>query len=302
MTKHSLTGIITPLLTPYNDDQSIAQDLYLAHATWQLGNGADYIAPFGTTGEAVSNSPKERMAILEHLVGTANLPPAKMMPGTGVGPLPDTIDLTRHAVELGCAAAMVLPPFYYAGDTTDDGLWRYFSDLIEGVGSDDLRICLYHIPQMSGVAITPKLSARLSAAFPHIVTAYKDSAGDWGNTLDVIGAAPDLSVFPASETLLADGLPSGGAGCISATCNTNIKQIRVFQDHLLAGETAKAHILSPAIKAHRMAVENAGFIPALKSMMADTTGERRWLNLRTPMDRADPDLGVAINKTLSWAL
>ena len=302
MSKGAFHGIVTPILTPYNDDQSIARDLYLAHAAWQLENGADYISPFGTTGEAVSNGMQERMSILEDLVATGNVPPSKMMPGTGVGALPDTIALTRHAVDLGSAAAMVLPPHYYAGATTDEGLYRYFSDLIEGVGSDALRICLYHIPQMTGVAMTPALSARLNTAFPDIVTAYKDSSGNWQNTLDVLAAAPGLAVFPASETRLAEGSAAGIAGCISATCNTNIKQIRQYQDHILAGETSAAEKLTPAIDAHRMAVQNAGLIPALKSMMAAASGEARWLNLRAPMDRADPSIGVEINKTLNWSL
>jgi len=302
MITHTFSGIVTPILTPYNDDQSIAQDLYLDHAAWQLDNGADYISPFGTTGEAVSNGITERMQMLGSLVGEAGLPPSRIMPGTGVGALPDTILLTRHAVDLDCAAAMVLPPYYYTGTTTDDGLYRYFSDLIEGVGSDALRICLYHIPQMTGVAITPALSARLSDAFPGIVTAYKDSSGNWDNTLEIIKAAPALSVFPASETRLADGKVSGGAGCISATCNTNIRQIRAHQDHLLSGNTTAAAALAPAIEAHRLAVQNAGLIPALKSMMAAASGDERWLNLRAPMDRANAEIGKHITKDLNWAL
>ena len=302
MSKDAFHGIVTPILTPYNNDQSIARDLYLAHATWQLENGADYISPFGTTGEAVSNGMQERMSVLEDLVATGNLSSSRMMPGTGAGALPDTITLTRHAVDLGCAAAMVLPPYYYSGATTDDGLYRYFSDLIEGVGSDALRICLYHIPQMTGVAMTPALSARLNTAFPDIVTAFKDSSGNWENTLDILAAAPGLAVFPASETRLAEGSTVGIAGCISATCNTNIKQIRQYQNYILAGDMAAAAKLTPAIDAHRMAVQSAGLIPALKSMMAATTGEARWLNLRAPMDRADPSIGLDINKRLNWSL
>lgn len=302
MSTHTFSGIVTPILTPYNDDQSIAQDLYLGHAAWQLDNGADYISPFGTTGEAVSNGIEERKQSLEALVETAGLPASRMMPGTGVGALPDTIELTKHAIELGCAAAMVLPPYYYTGATTDDGLYRYFSDLIHGVGSDALRICLYHIPQMTGVEITPALSARLSSDFPGIVAAYKDSSGHWDNTLKIIRAAPALAVFPASETQLAEGRVAGGAGCISATCNTNLRQIRKYQDFLLSGDTDAASVLAPQIEAHRLAVQNAGLIPALKSMMAADSGDQRWLNLRAPMNRAEPQIGLQIQQQLNWTL
>jgi 4-hydroxy-tetrahydrodipicolinate synthase len=300
MNKHAFQGIVTPILTPYNDDQSIAHDLYLSHATWQLANGADYISPFGTTGEAVSNGLHERMEILELLTGKGGLPASQMMPGTGAGALPDTITLTRHAVDVGCAAAMVLPPYYYTAGTTDDGLFRYFSDLIETIASDKLRLCLYHIPQMTGVAISPNLTARLNAAYPTIVTAYKDSSGNWDNTLAVIKAAPAVSVFPASETRLADGAVAGGAGCISATCNTNIRPIRALQDHLLAGDFAQAKALQPNIDAHRGAVQNGGLIPALKSMMAAASGDARWLNLRAPQNNVDAQVGQKIKQDLGW--
>ena len=101
----------------------------------------------------------------------------------------ETLTLTRHAAQMGCRAAMILPPFFYV-DATDEGLYRYFSTLIERVGHSDLRICLYHIPQFAGIGFSPALAARLSNAFPGIVIALKDSSGNWHNTCAVIEAAP----------------------------------------------------------------------------------------------------------------
>ena len=221
------------------------------------------------------------------------------MPGTGLCALPDTVELTRHATALGCAAAMVLPPFYYPTD--EDGLFTYYARLIEAVGSDALRVILYHIPQMSGVAITPELTARLNAEFPEIVVAYKDSSGDWSNTRTVIDAAPGVSVFPASETALIDGLAQGAAGCISATCNANPSVIRAYYDARRAGNDAAARALEPGMRALREAVQEAGFIPALKSMFAAATGDARWLNTRPPMPAVDPHLGRVLSQSLGWS-
>ena len=141
----------------------------------------------------------------------------------------ETLSLTRHAVEAGCRAAMILPPFFFV-NATDEGLCRYFSQLIERVGSDDLRVCLYHIPQMTGIGISPALAARLNKAFPGIVVAYKDSSGDWENTLAVIRAAPGISVFPGSESFMLRAMRLGGGGCISASCNSNAAAIRAMYD------------------------------------------------------------------------
>ena len=173
-----LCGVITPLLTPFERDLSIAQQLYHQHAAECLENGAHYLSPFGTTGEAAGHSAAERMAALEALVVSGAARPDQLMPGTGVCSLSETLTLTRHAVAVGCRAVMVLPPFFHV-NATDDGLYRYFGQLIEGVGSDALRLCLYHIPQMARIGISPELAGRLSVAFPGVVAAYKDSSGDW---------------------------------------------------------------------------------------------------------------------------
>ena len=298
MPHRDLTGVISPILTPFHADGTIATRLYVDHAAFSLAAGIHYLSPFGTTGEAVAVGMSERMEMLERLVD-AGIPAAHMMPGTGLCALPDTIALTRHAVDLGCAAAMVLPPFYYP--TSEDGLYAYYARLIDGVGADALRICLYHIPQMSGVPLSPELTARLNAAFPEIVVAYKDSGGDWEHAKAVIDAAPDVSVFPASETHLIHGLALGAAGCISATCNSNPATIRRYFDAKQAGDEATCANLEPGMVVHRQSVQAAGFIPALKSMFAAATGNDTWLHTRPPMADADPALGQRLNAELAWS-
>src|SRR5437764_312748 len=78
----------------------------------------------------------------------------RLMPGTGCCSLPDTVRLTAHAVKLGCAGVLMLPPFYYKG-VSDEGLYRSFSETIERVGDRRLRIYLYHIPPVAQVGISP---------------------------------------------------------------------------------------------------------------------------------------------------
>jgi len=299
MTKTRLEGIVSPILTPFESDFSISMPLYSEHAAWSLQAGAHYISPFGTTGEAASVGLAERMQAIETLV-ESGLDPAKMMPGTGLNALPDTVDLTRHAVDLHCAAVMVLPPFYYPH--SEDGLYAHYARLIEAVRSDRLKICLYHIPQMTGVPISPALTRRLSRTFPDIVVAYKDSSGDWVNAKAVIDAAPSVAVFPASENQLELGLAQGAAGSISATVNSQPRTVRRAFDALKSGDRDGYAQLSAAMTTHRMAVQSAGFIPALKSMMAAATGDSRWLNVRAPMADVDPDLGQTLMATLNWSL
>lgn len=290
-------GVITPLLTPYNDDFSVADDLYLEHAASCLGAGIHYLSPFGTTSEATSHSVAERMRLLELLVASGTARADQLMPGTGLCNLEETVALCRHAVALGCAAVMTLPPFFFV-KAPDEGMYRYFSALIEQVGSDALKICLYNIPQNTGIGISPGLTARLNQAFPEIVVAYKDSSGNWDNTEAVITQAPGVSVFPGSESLMLRAMPLGGGGCISASCNSNAAGIRAMYDLARAGDMDAARAMAPAIDAHRGAVQEGGLIPGLKALKAQQTGDARWLNLRPPLLPADPALAQPLADTI----
>lgn len=293
-----LTGVITPLLTPFDDDMSVADDLYTAHAAECLTEGAHYLSPFGTTSEALSLSMAERMRLLELLVDSGAARGDQLMPGTGLCNLEETATLCRHATDLGCAAVMTLPPFFYVG-ATEEGLYRYFATLIDAIARDALRICLYHIPQNAGIGFTPALAARLSAAFPRTIIALKDSAGQWNNTRAMIEAAPDLSVFPGSESAMVDAMALGGGGCISASCNSNAAGIRRLYDLIRSGDAEGVAALRPAIDAHRAAVQAGGLIPALKALKAQQTGDARWLNLRAPLVNADPALAAPLATTLA---
>ncbi|HUR43031.1 MAG TPA: dihydrodipicolinate synthase family protein [Aestuariivirga sp.] len=283
-------GVIAPILTPFEKDGSIARNLWVGHAKWVLDQGAHYLSPFGTTGEALSISVRERLQALEWLL-EAGIPAGRLMPGTGVTALPETAELTAHAVSRGCAAVMVLPSFFFRA-AGDDGQLRYFSELIERVASSALRMILYHIPQNTGVAISPALTARLNKAYPDTVIAYKDSGGDFANTQAVIEAAPAISMFPGSETFLTRGLAAGGAGCISATMNLNAAAIRAVYEGAIAGRDVAA--ADTAIKAFRKIVQDAGLVPPMKAALAVRSGDKRWLKLRAPLHDATAEEGTAL--------
>lgn len=286
----SLQGIVCPLLTPFETDGSIDRHLWVEHAKWVLGQGAHYLSPFGTTGEALSIALDERKTALGWLL-EAGIPAERLMPGTGVTALVETVDLSAHAVKAGCAGVMVLPSFFYTS-VGDIGQARYFSELIERVADDRLRVILYNIPQNSGVAVTPELTAKLNHRFPQTVVAYKDSSGDWENTLAVATAAPAAAVFPGSESFLVKGLASGCAGCISATVNLNAARIRAVHDAVISGHDVAAEDL--AMKAFRKTVQDAGLIGGMKALLAAATGNKLWLNLRAPHLNATLAAGQAL--------
>lgn len=301
MTNEKLTGVMTPILTPFNDDLSFASDLYISHAKWLLKQGIHFLSPFGTTGEALSMTVEERLAAVDVLID-AGIDPAVLMPGTGLCNLEDTVKLCSHAIERGCRAVMTLPPFFYK-NASDDGLYAYFTRLVDVVNSPDLKICMYHIPPMAGIGFTPALAGRLANDYPDVFIAYKDSSGDFENTKAVIAAAPTVAVFPGSEHFLKEGLEHGGKGCISATCNVNPAAIRHVYDVGVGAEKDDLDKINSSMIAFRKTVERFGPIPAMKGMLAVKREDSRWRNVRPPILPAQPsstdtlfeELGNALN-------
>jgi 4-hydroxy-tetrahydrodipicolinate synthase len=117
---------------------------------------------------------------------------------------------------------LVLPPFYYK-DVSEEGLYRYFSEVVQRVGDTRLKIYLYHIPPVAIVGITPKLVERLLKAYPNAIAGMKDSSGDWNNTKTFLDAFAKngFDVFVGSESFLLANMRNGGVGTISATANVN---------------------------------------------------------------------------------
>ena len=290
MSVQALHGVIAPLLTPFNDDLSIATDLFVDHARRLFDQGCAGIAPFGTTGEALSVGIGERIAAIESLVD-ASIDPKRMIPGTGLSNVLDTARLSRACLDLGCAGVMTLPPFYYKA-VTEDGLYRYFVCLLKNIG-DDARIYLYHIPPVAIVGIPPSLAARLHAAFPNKIVGIKDSSGDWDNTralFDIDG----MIVYPGSEVPLIEALERGGHGCISATANLNASNIAEVIRLYDKDDIVAARALHDKVVQFRKTIEAQGPIPAQKRLLAISTGDARWANVRPPLTAMPEDEGQAL--------
>ena len=288
-------GVIAPILTPFNDDLSIATDLYVAHARKLLEQGCVALAPFGTTGEALSVGIDERIAAVRALVD-GGIDPARLIPGTGLSNIADSGRLSRACLELGCAAVMTLPPFYYKG-VSDDGLFRYFTALVERLGPD-ARIFLYHIPPVAVVGIPVDLARRLHTAFPQQVVGIKDSSGDWENTralLDIDG----LVVYPGSELPLLDALALGAPGCITATANVNAADIARVIRLYDAGDVDAAQALHAGVVRTRKLIQQFAPIPAQKYLLAASTGDPRWAIVRPPLSALDEQSGRSLAQRLA---
>ncbi|MGY2046617.1 dihydrodipicolinate synthase family protein [Methylobacterium sp. JK268] len=275
-------GVFCAALTPLDRDLAPNLPAFTAHCRHLLDEGCHGVALLGTTGEANSFSSDERRALLEAVVA-GGIAPDRLMPGTGVAALTETVALTRHALSLGVTTVVMLPPFYYKG-VSEDGIVAAYSEIVERIGDARLRVILYHIPQVSGVPIPHGAIATLRERYPHTVVGIKDSAGDLANMTAMVDRFPGFSVLAGADPLMLPLLKAGGAGAITATSNLVARELRFVFDHhadpARAGEVeaAQARVVEARERASRFPQ-----MASLKALVAARTGDPGWQRLRPPL-------------------
>jgi 4-hydroxy-tetrahydrodipicolinate synthase len=325
-----IRGVLAPVVTPFKSDLSPDPQRLIAHCRWLLSQNCG-LAVFGTNSEANSLSMEERAMLLEELVA-AGVDPSRMMPGTGCCSIMETVKLTAQAVEHGCAGVLILPPFYYK-DVSEEGLYRYFSEVVERVGDARLKIYLYHIPPLAVVGITTGLVERLLAAYPNAIAGMKDSSGDWNNTktfLDAFvrvgptvgdrrgdsatGPADSLNprrgsdvdtqtsfdVFVGSESFLLANMRNGGVGTISATANVNSAAIHDLYKTWKTADDADQQ--QSKLNVVRQVFSNRKFpsmIAALKQAIAIYADDPAWAKVRPPLVELTPEQAKALAAELN---
>ena len=276
--------VVAAVATPFAADDSIDLARLLAHCRWLLAEGCDGLLLFGSTGEATSLTIEERRHALLHLI-EHDIAAARLLIGTGCCALDDTVALSRHAIRHGCAGVLVLPPFFFK-NLEQDGILRYFHQLIDRVADPGLALYLYHFPQASMVPISVAVTRDLAHRFPGVVKGYKDRAGDWTHTETLLAEFPDLEIYSSTEARLGDVLRLGGAGCVSATANVQPRAIRQLVEAV--GKPDQAD-LQRRVAACRTAFQGLPVVPAVKAALARLHDDPAWLHLRAPLSPLDPD-------------
>ena len=277
-------GVWCAVLTPF-DAAGLPDSARLArHVRRILAAGVDGIALFGTTGEGQSLSLKERRETLDALLA-AGIAPSRILAATGCASLPETIALTRHAVQANCAGALVLPPFFFKA-VADEGVFASYARVIDGVGDARLPLYLYHIPQVSGVAISSSVIERLAIDYPGVLAGVKDSEGNLDHTRRLLSRFGDLAIFVGFEPHLPAALAAGGAGTICGIANLFPRLLRRLYDNAL---TADHHDDLKRVESFIAALERYPLFAAFKALQAELADDNGWAALRPPLVALDSE-------------
>jgi 4-hydroxy-tetrahydrodipicolinate synthase len=276
-------GIYAAAVTPFDENGHVDSAKLVAYCQHLLTDGGcDGVAPTGTTGEGTSCALADRLALPEAFA-KAGIETDRVIFGTGAPASLDCLALTKAACAAGYTNVLVLPPYYYK-NPSDDGLYAYYANLIDGVGRDDLRVYLYHFPQMSAVPLSVDLVLRLKADFGPVIAGLKDSSGDFEQSAAFIkatgGIDADFDVFPSSEAMLWDGLALGSAGIISGSTNVFAAKVQVA---LKAPEGPERDAAMALVKEARAMAGKYPLMAAMKQLESWRSGDDNWARMAPPL-------------------
>lgn len=286
-------GLWPALLLPVAPDGALDTPRALAHAKHMLAAGCDGVTLFGTTGEGPTFTVAERKALLESMIGSG-IRADQMLVTTTALALDDAIELGRHAARLGVHRQMFMPPFYF-NQPRDAGIIESVSQVVRGIGDDQLKLLLYHFPAMSTFGFSHEAIAELVRRHPGQVMGVKDSGGDLGHALALARAFPTLSILTGSEQHVAEVMCAGGSGSINGLTNV--------APRLMARVIKSPHNVSPADSQLILSLlallgirPNMPFVGVYKQMLAEQNGDAVWLNMRAPLSPLDPSEAQAVRE------
>jgi 4-hydroxy-tetrahydrodipicolinate synthase len=287
MTEARLSGVIAAIATAVDENGEPDCARSTALAKFLLDHGCDALNVLGTTGEATSFSTAQRRKLMS-AYREAGLPMERLMVGTGAAAVRDAVELTRHAAELGFAAALLLPPFYYKG-VADDGLVAYVEAIVAATKHRPIPVYLYNFPALSGVPWHVGLVARIVAGFGSRIAGLKDSSGDLGFARAAAAVAPGFAVFPSNEATLLEARNGPFAGCISASVNLKSDLCaRAYRGGDAVALEAAANI--------RKLFDGKPLIAGVKALLAHIHGDPAWARVMPPLtafSAADRAVAVA---------
>lgn len=248
MKQVEIKGIIPPIITPFNEDESINVPELRAQVNRLIAGGVHALFPFGTNGEGYILNGEEKKLVLETVIEETN-GRVPVYAGTGCISTRETLQQSKMAKDMGADVLSIITPSFAAASQNE--LYEHYKAVAEAV---DLPIVLYNIPARTGNAIAPATVGKL-AQIENIVGA-KDSSGNFTNILGYIDAGKSkpngsFSTLSGNDQLIIWTLLAGGTGGIAGCANIYPRTMASIYDLFMAGKIEEAKEANASIQSFR---------------------------------------------------
>ncbi len=225
-------GVFPAIITPFKRDLSLDEEGLRRNIEYLGETGIAGIVPCGTTGESATLTLDEHKKVVEAAVDCSKVP---VIAGTGSNNTAEALELTRHAADVGAAAALLITPYYIKPN--ERGMFEHFKAIAERC---DIPIILYNVPTRTSIDLKPDLVAKL-AGLKNIV-AVKEASGSLGQISAILEKTQGtgFTVLSGDDGLTLPIMALGGAGVISVVANVAPRKIVGMVKAMAEGNLAEA--------------------------------------------------------------
>ena len=256
-----IKGIVVPVVTPFNKDESINEAGLRQIVNFLVGEGVHGLFPSGSQGELWALTTDEKKRVMDVVIEENN-GRAFVMPSTGAVTTRESIELTQYAEASGADAVSVISPYFIK--PSDAELTEHYVRIAKSVS---IPVLAYNNPGRTGVPIPPGVMAAAAKETDNLV-GIKDSSGDLTNTMGYMSQCPPgFLTFMGRDTLIYAALCYGCAGAVAATANVVPALIVGIYDAVQAGDHPKALELQFKLAPLRHAFTLGSFPVTVKDAM-----------------------------------
>ena len=285
-----IAGIIVPILTPMNEDESVNEQELRRQIDRLIDAGVHGIFTFGTNGEGYILSDAEKEQVLSVTIDQV----AGRVPvyaGTGCVSTRDTVRMSRMAERLGADVLSVITPSFAAA--SQEELYVHYRTLADSV---ETPILLYNIPARTGNALAPATVERLARV--EGIVGVKDSSGNFDNILQYIERTRDsgFTVLSGNDSLILWTLLAGGRGGIAGCANVFPRNMVAIYEQWRAGDIPAARRAQDAIRPFRNCFRFGNpntIVKAATAMLGYPVGK-----CRAPFNGLSEEGAVAVRQVL----
>lgn len=285
-----LQGSMVAMATPFKDG-ALDEAAFAAHARWLVENGTSVLVPMGTTGEAVTCTPAERLHAVR--IAVENKGAAKVIGGAGANNTAEAVDAVRAVREAGADGALVVTPYY--NKPTQAGLLAHYRAIAKA--NPGFPLVAYNVPGRTGVDLLPETCAKL-CEIPEVV-ALKEATGNMARAVDLVELCGErLQLLSGDDFTIAPFIACGGAGVISVSANVAPRMVADLCEAALAGKREQAKALQVKLNPlHRALFLESNPIPLKAALaMMGRCGEELRLPLTPMSDGPRAKLREALSK------
>lgn len=287
-----LRGIVPALITPYDTDGQINEDVTRKLVDVLVGQGIGGLYVGGTTGEGPMQTPAERTAftalVTEQVAGRV-----RVVAHVGAPDTETCLRLAAAAAEAGVDAVSAVAPFYY--QHRPEEVRRHFLDIAE---QSSVPFLPYHWATAGQAIAGDAISMFAELAAHENVAGFKFTSRDMYELQQLAAACgTNAVVYNGADELCVHGMLSGAVGAIGSTYNFMAGLFVRLAERLDQGDVAGAVRLQEQANALIRAgsgYDNVAFARAVIQAQGFEVGPPR-----KPIQQLGPDAHAVIARLVA---